>query len=544
MIKTSNRYNKAIATQGRKTSVRIKLRAYSGGNMEQQLIGANSATQVPFPASPKINGEYAVLDGSWRLGEQMLAGQVDAGITADYACLDGKWRLGERRIMSRNDPRNGVWSQELSREDGGFDRPLEFRTRCMLGTEPDVMSFLGLEIGMDNIYGEHATQIRVQTYDVLGGLLSDETYDNEGSVLVLDQAYNDIHEIRISILAWSAPGVHAKVSSLYLGRRLEITDADIVSVDLLEEVGAEDSTGLAALSCNELTVDVFSRALQGYVPPSGSEIRAEIGVQVDSGAYEYVDCGVYYIDSVETSDSQVTTKIAATDVTRNLAEGKFSLPAPVQITAYELITAAYDWVGRIDPALLRIEFGAARCDGMPRRDFLAECVGVCGYNAYVGKDGRLQVRQVAAQEPVAVVAYKDIYGIKTVDAPMFRRLAVSYYVKRDDGDSLDELTEETPNRINALGSGTLRVQSKLLSNDREALGCGDRVLQYLCNMRAGREITWRGNPALELGDTINMEDIDGQQMVGVIYRNKYQYKGYLQCTTTIKGVDYNGLADT
>ena len=62
----------------------------------------------------------------------------------------------------------------------------------------------------------------------------------------------------------------------------------------------------------------------------------------------------------------------------------------------------------------------------------------------------------------------------------------------------------------------------------------DDLISMSNAIRYEYEVTWRGNPALELGDKVRFEDSKGVWRTGCVFANEYTYEGYLKCKTIIR----------
>jgi hypothetical protein len=73
-----------------------------------------------------------------------------------------------------------------------------------------------------------------------------------------------------------------------------------------------------------------------------------------------------------------------------------------------------------------------------------------------------------------------------------------------------------------------------INNGTRATAVANWILAQKGN-RAGYKINWRGNPAQELGDVIDIENSYTADKKGYITKNDIRYEGYLSSVTEAKG---------
>lgn len=82
---------------------------------------------------------------------------------------------------------------------------------------------------------------------------------------------------------------------------------------------------------------------------------------------------------------------------------------------------------------------------------------------------------------------------------------------------------------------TLKLEGNTLINDPGVAADVAEWIMVQKLLRAKYGITWRGNPAHELGDAIAIENSYGGDKGALVTRTEWTYQGYLQGRTEAKG---------
>jgi len=96
---------------------------------------------------------------------------------------------------------------------------------------------------------------------------------------------------------------------------------------------------------------------------------------------------------------------------------------------------------------------------------------------------------------------------------------------------------DTPS-ITENGKKTYRFPNNyLVQTDTVAQIIADNLLASYHLPRRDLTLNWRGTPALELGDTINVPTYGAKTANYVVYKNKFDFDGGLKCTTSARKVE-------
>lgn len=87
------------------------------------------------------------------------------------------------------------------------------------------------------------------------------------------------------------------------------------------------------------------------------------------------------------------------------------------------------------------------------------------------------------------------------------------------------------------GKKTYKYNNNHLLQDEDiAQTIANKILEFYKDPRRDLAIEWRGNPALELGDVIRVNDYD-EYVNFVVYKNKLSYGNGISCTTMARRID-------
>lgn len=81
---------------------------------------------------------------------------------------------------------------------------------------------------------------------------------------------------------------------------------------------------------------------------------------------------------------------------------------------------------------------------------------------------------------------------------------------------------------------TLKIDNPLINTPEEAKKVAEWILAE-SKLRALYEVNWRQNPCLELGDIVIIEDSYGEKKQSRIFKQEFEYEGFLKGKTQTKG---------
>ena len=151
-----------------------------------------------------------------------------ATLEEDYFLLDGSFS------PFPDDPSEedwGLWSQELSDEEGNFSQPL-----CLEADFSGIHSSVGLTLCFDRITGDCPSQVTVRWYDSAGTLLYTKSFTGSGKEWILENKVENYGKIQLEFPGTSKPGRYLKVTGLDYGIMRTLGPEELVSANLTEEM--------------------------------------------------------------------------------------------------------------------------------------------------------------------------------------------------------------------------------------------------------------------------------------------------------------------
>jgi len=185
--------------------------------------------------------------------------------------------------------------------------------------------------------GEYPTDFDVEVYDDDDVLLNSVTnYTGTSVETIVDLTADEINTAKYMVLtlnSWSAADTIGKIVEFFGVVSDTFTGTDIVSMNILEELMADDGTPYGAMSSNELTIDLQNISLtkdgtdieDPFLPENTASylknsitqnvrLTPYIGFLLPDTSIEYVKMGVYWsMPDWEVSQSEYSASVTARD---------------------------------------------------------------------------------------------------------------------------------------------------------------------------------------------------------------------------------------
>ena len=179
-----------------------------------------------------------------------------------------------------------LWSKSLSDSEGYFENNpklvIEFS---------DVVTSSGITLYFWEHNNEYCREVLLKWYDALGSSLSSKTFYPDSWEYVCSNYVEQYKKVEIEFIRTTLPKRFVKMSGIDYGEKVKLTNKNIVSANLLEEVGLTSSQ----LFTNQLTCDIIilTNNFNIITNPDmyrGLQINQSLEVKSDSENY-----GTYYI---------------------------------------------------------------------------------------------------------------------------------------------------------------------------------------------------------------------------------------------------------
>lgn len=468
--------------------------------------------------------------------EQLLNGRWDT--TRRYATYEqGYWRLDGSFVIPPDTgelPQDelGWWSQVLSDEDGEFDPAL-----VLTVTLQDPVTTPGLGIAFDRAADEYAVDFDLDI-TTTSGTITRQIRDNDQALFALWEELEDVTGIQLVIHKWAHPHRRARVAEIMFGPVEEFGPGKLMSLSHLAEI---DPLGMTAPAC-ELTfvVDNSDRRFN-LLNPEGlvtylrerQRMTSQIAVMIN-GVPEWVDLGVHYLREWQADEGELTASFIARDrldlLDQGSYSGDFSAGATLEDVALDILqfsgvpSTNYD----LPDFLGDISTEGVLKDVTPRQALLYVAQAAQSI-LMVDREDKIRFVRLPMEPP----AVDEIKLDRAFAKPRIEQEtplgSVIVYIYDDTGEIDNQHVEDTGE-----AGRMIEVRNPLVTSSTVA----EAVAQWVVTWSAYRHLytsEWRGNPVLQPGDAIAIEDDFGGDKTSLIYSHDLRYTGGLRAVTKTRG---------
>ncbi|WP_028609737.1 hypothetical protein [Paenibacillus harenae] len=456
-----------------------------------------------------------------------------ATLEQDRFRLDGSFSFADDVTLANNGD-VGFISGPLCGADGVFAS-----APTITLTFGALHSSAGITVAFDVHNNEYATEFNVSAFNASDVLI--ESVDIAGNTKPLRAIFGQFagyKKIVVTINKWSVGNRRARVLEIDFGYVEVYTDETLISCNLIEEM--DMISGQLPSPEFRFAVDNSDRAFN-ILNPNGvynylqqrQQVKAELGVEISSGVYEYVPLGDYLLWEWTSEEGALTASFTARTNLYLMENFDYEQLTPSSKSLHALAVQVFAACGvtnySLDSALLSITTNsmAQKTDCKSLLQMIA-LAGRC--NIYVTRDNVITLKQVSFGAAVDRVDFDNIYSEPKIELERaVKQVDVTYWT---------DLNTSAVSSVSASGvdvGDVLKLEGNTLINTSAiALAVANWIIaqkQY----RAKYSINWRGNPAHELADVIAIENTYGADKNGMITKNELIYQGYLQARTEAKG---------
>ena len=193
----------------------------------------------------------------------------------------------------------------------------------------------------------------------------------------------------------------------------ELTVDTILKMDIEDNINNGDYFTIGEVPSRSLTIEMIG--VQGLV--EGDEIKPYYGVEVSPGKFEYVPCGVFYVDSLTINKD----KISATCYDKMLSlEEEYTPNIAIPVTLTEIMNDICQQKGiEFEGELPNITLSKS-IKGYSYREMIGFIASFCGGNAKFNRLGKLVIQQYAQTGKIvnpdvcASFEHKDVYTVSAI----------------------------------------------------------------------------------------------------------------------------------
>lgn len=401
--------------------------------------------------------------------------------------LDGTWDYLPHPITP--DYQIGYINGTLSDENGDFETPplLDFEWEDFSAVSSVDISGIRIYFGREN----YATSITVTGYSH-GIIVNSETFSNTENIVELPFAADACDSVVIKFNSTAKPNRFIKVSD----------------VQFLKYA---DSWGSYLTKNQHLTAEFIIN-----------------GEPVSLGK-------TYLFDRLEQKNGGLTAEIVAKDYVSHLDTQTFTHGAHGTTTLGEALSDIWQnsnvTIEYSPASLSSTTVSRAAPKGTSKRAATHYFVQASKATCYLSREGILKVKTFDISPP-----YVDTFNATNMYDNDVAKM--SDYVNMVRLSVNDEYTDPPTEERYYGGSG---YYYREIENNCVYSGNGTAVATWILQQYQRRiyfELETRGNPAIELGDTIRIITKDGTAYVAVVYNQKFEYDGLLKSTIkAVVGID-------
>jgi len=491
-----------------------------------ELLDVNARTH----AVPSVSGQENV---------SQLAQLTDTveELSAKYATLeDDCWVLdGTCDLLpdSLAGVQTGWWSNALSGVDGLFSSA-PYLLFTFGGT---AISTIGFTLCFDALTKNYASSVRATCYASNGTtIIAQQTFSNAQAKCILDMPVQNYYSVKFEFLATSKPY-----------RRIRLAECLFGIVQQFDRHGVEKANLVysADMACEALPsrqlVFSFNNLNKEYnlINPNGLYAYLQQGQALyvkTSVNGEVVDMGSFEFSKSESGDDDITGEITANDyvlskLDLSVFSGGSNTTATLQTAVNTILSGLGITASFATPSYV---VGMTIPRGTTKREAIRYLAQAAMCSVWVDRAGVLQIRpltvSVTANDELTADRMPSMGGISVSEPVEVVRLRVSNEYTTD----LDGNPRSTEIQYTA-GTGT---KEKSYGNPCVAAVNGQAVANWLLaqnNKRIQYDKPNRGNPAVEVGDTLKIYDAYGENRNAVVVSQEFSFDGKLSAKTKAVG---------
>ncbi|KRM06960.1 hypothetical protein FC89_GL000269 [Liquorilactobacillus ghanensis DSM 18630] len=293
------------------------------------------------------------------------------------------------------------------------------------------------------------------------------------------------------------------------GKSTEYGTADITSIGYDSGAWTGDTFSIGSTYENNITV-AFAHLVEGL--KQGFKVTAKIGIKLPDGTYEYAPLGIFIISDEITMDrNNDATTVKAYDqmcVMQGTYTSKLTYPAKVVDVIAEIANMAGVALNTDDIARLPVLqdlpssiTGQSYCTAI---GWIAQFYG--GFATF-DRDGKLTIRQVTDASYTLDPSQYLQAGL-TKNEATYQIGGIQCQVTTTTKDSTGESSENTTTlQAGSTAGSQIQITNNLMTQDRlDAVWNSIKDITFY-----PYSLTWFGNPAVEAGDWLTLQDTKGNK---------------------------------
>lgn len=315
-----------------------------------------------------------------------------------------------------------------------------------------------------------------------------------------------IKQSDLALAAWKA--TERTLDAVVTINKIDYKTTDIASISYDAGGYTGDTFGIGSNYENSVTIK-FSHLIEGLKP--GMTVLPKIGIKTSNG-YEYSSLGLFIVsDDIQMDRNNDETTIKAYDQ-MCLLEGtytsKLTYPAKMTSVIAEIANLAGVLLNTTDISHLPVQVNLpSDITGQTYRNAIGMIAQFYAGFATFDRDGKLTIRTIAESDYTLDPSQYEQGGLTKNEAP-YKIGGIQCEVTTTTTDSTGQSTETTNTlQVGATSGSQIKLTNNLMTMDRLA-----SIWQQLQSLTFYPfSLNWFGNPAIEAGDWLTLQDTKGNK---------------------------------
>lgn len=385
------------------------------------------------------------------------------------------------------------------------------------------VSTIGWTLYFDEKLFFYPTKIKIVAADSSGVILHEEIYSGNGHVQIIDIPVQNYSSVTFEFLENSHPNTSVRLVEIDFGiyQRFNKDNIEMASIVYGADPAAESFPNkqlVFSFDNKEKKYNLLNPSgLYAYLQ-EGQEITVEVLVNK-----EPVDMGKFYFSNAQASNSAVTASVTASDVVYALDTDPFTGGSDSKMalsSAVNLVLDGLDIVKNFNGneetlVVLAIPVGTSKRESIRLLAQAAMCT------VWVDRDGVMQFANLSTGDAVSALTANELYD--------FDGITISELIDKVVLTSKNEFSGSEAEYTAGSGRNTKSVNNPCVAPEN-----GDAVAAWLLsqfNRRKHYSVKNRGDLAVEIGDTVNIEDAYKQNGNAAVTGVEIEYNGGISAVT-------------
>lgn len=315
-----------------------------------------------------------------------------------------------------------------------------------------------------------------------------------------------IKQSDLALAAWKA--TERTLDAVVTINKIDYKTTDIASISYDAGGYTGDTFGIGSNYENSVTIK-FSHLIEGLKP--GMTVWPKIGIKTSNG-YEYSSLGLFIVsDDIQMDRNNDETTIKAYDQ-MCLLEGtytsKLTYPAKMTSVIAEIANLAGVLLNTTDISRLPVQVNLpSAITGQTYRNAIGMIAQFYAGFVTFDRDGKLTIRTIAEPDYTLDPSQYEQGGLTKNEAP-YKIGGIQCEVTTTATDSTGQSTETTNTlQVGATSGSQIKLTNSLMTMDRLT-----SIWQQLQSLTFYPfSLNWFGNPAIEAGDWLTLQDTKGNK---------------------------------